>query len=123
MADSIPLTGPIDLTSASKPRPLPVEVLHAWITTVDHKKIGLMYIGYALVFLVIAGLETIVIRAQLAVPQNGLVVSPGLQSLYGAGTTMVFFVGMPILFGFGKLFDTSHDRRARYGDGCGSFGF
>jgi cytochrome c oxidase subunit 1 len=103
MADSIPLTGPIDLTSASKPRPLPVEVLHAWITTVDHKKIGLMYIGYALVFLVIAGLEAIVIRAQLAVPQNGLVSPQVFNRLFTMhGTTMVFFVGMPILFGFGN---------------------
>ncbi len=51
MADSIPLTGPIDLTSAPQARPLVLEVLHDWVTTVDHKKIGLMYIGYALVFL------------------------------------------------------------------------
>ena len=103
MADSIPLTGAIDLTSASKPRPLLVEVLHAWITTVDHKKIGLMYIGYALVFLVIAGLEAIVIRAQLAVPQNSLVSPQVFNRLFTMhGTTMVFFVGMPILFGFGN---------------------
>ena len=41
-----------------------------WLTTVDHKKIGLMYIGYALIFLVIAGLEAILMRIQLLVPNN-----------------------------------------------------
>ena len=35
------------------------ETLHAWVTTVDHKRIGLMYILFALVFLVIAGVEAL----------------------------------------------------------------
>src|SRR5271154_3565303 len=103
MADSLPLTGAIDLTSAPKARPLALEVLHAWVTTVDHKKIGLMYIGYALVFLVIAGLEAVVMRAQLAVPENSLVSPQVFNRMFTMhGTTMVFFVGMPILFGFGN---------------------
>ncbi len=103
MADSIPLTGPIDLTSAPKARPLVLEVLHAWVTTVDHKKIGLMYIGYALVFLLIAGLEAALIRVQLAIPENSLVSPEVFNRLFTMhGTTMVFFVGMPILFGFGN---------------------
>jgi cytochrome c oxidase subunit 1 len=41
-----------------------------WVTTVDHKKIGLMYIAYALIFLVIAGVEAILMRIQLLVPNN-----------------------------------------------------
>src|SRR5271169_5353113 len=103
MADSVPLTGAIDLTVASKARPLWLEVLHAWVTTVDHKKIGLMYIGYALVFLVIAGLEAVVMRLQLAVPENSLVSPQVFNRMFTMhGTTMVFFVGMPILFGFGN---------------------
>ena len=44
------------------PRRLWLEVLHDWVTTVDHKKIGLMYIGYALFFLVIAGFEAMLMR-------------------------------------------------------------
>jgi cytochrome c oxidase subunit 1 len=80
-----------------------LEMLHAWVTTVDHKKIGLMYIGYALIFLVIAGLEAIVMRVQLAVPQNSLVSPQVFNRMFTMhGTTMVFFVGMPILFGFGN---------------------
>ena len=39
-------------STQTAPRRLVLEVLHDWVTTVDHKKIGLMYIGYALIFLV-----------------------------------------------------------------------
>ncbi|HEX4285788.1 MAG TPA: cbb3-type cytochrome c oxidase subunit I, partial [Terracidiphilus sp.] len=74
-----------------------------WVTTVDHKKIGLMYIGYALIFLVIAGLEAILMRIQLLVPNNTFVSPQVFNRLFTMhGTTMVFFVGMPILFGFGN---------------------
>ncbi|HEY3741725.1 MAG TPA: cbb3-type cytochrome c oxidase subunit I, partial [Bryobacteraceae bacterium] len=104
MADSIPITGALaSEASAAPPRPLILEVLHDWVTTVDHKKIGLMYIGYALVFLVIAGIEAIIIRIQLAVPQNDMVSPQVFNRMFTMhGTTMVFFVGMPILFGFGN---------------------
>ena len=62
-----------------------------------------MYIGYALVFLQIAGLEAVLIRLQLAVPQNSLVSPQVLIAFFTMhGTTMVPFVGMPILFGFGN---------------------
>ncbi|MFP5267096.1 MAG: cytochrome c oxidase subunit I [Acidobacteriota bacterium] len=84
-------------------RKLWLEVLHEWVTTVDHKKIGMMYIGYALFFLVVAGFEALLMRIQLAVPNNSFVspeVFNGLFTMHG--TTMVFFVGMPILFGFGN---------------------
>jgi cytochrome c oxidase subunit 1 len=103
MADAIPLTPGIDLAAVQKPHPATREMLHTWVTTVDHKKIGLMYIGYALVFLVIAGLEAVLIRLQLAVPQNSLISPQVFNRLFTMhGTTMVFFVGMPILFGFGN---------------------
>jgi len=103
MADSIPVTGTIDLAPAPATHRLWLETLHGWITTVDHKKIGLMYIGYALVFMVIAGLEAVLIRLQLAVPQNSFVSPQVFNRLFTMhGTTMVFFVGMPILFGFGN---------------------
>ena len=80
-----------------------LEVLHDWVTTVDHKKIGLMYIGYALIFLVIAGFEALLMRVQLAVPNNHFVSPETFNRLFTMhGTTMVFFVGMPVLFGFGN---------------------
>jgi cytochrome c oxidase subunit I len=44
--------------------------IHSWLVTVDHKKLGLMYIMYGLFFFVVAGLEAALIRIQLAVPNN-----------------------------------------------------
>ncbi|MFI4920921.1 MAG: cytochrome c oxidase subunit I [Gammaproteobacteria bacterium] len=91
----------IDETLAVK-RPA-FEVIYDWVTTVDHKKIGIMYIVYALVFMLIGGLEAILMRIQLAVPNNHFVSPQVFNQLFTMhGTTMVFFVGMPILFGFGN---------------------
>src|SRR5271168_3487570 len=79
------------------------ERLHDWVVTVDHKKLGLMYIMYALVFLVIGGIEATIMRIQLLVPHNNFV-SPQVfnRMMTMHGTTMIFFVAMPILFGFGN---------------------
>jgi cytochrome c oxidase subunit 1 len=90
-------------TTYTAPRRLLLDVLHEWVTTVDHKKIGLMYIGYALVFLVVAGAQALMMRIQLSLPNNNFVSPQTFNSLFTMhGTTMVFFVGMPILFGFGN---------------------
>src|SRR5947209_12247115 len=76
------------------------ENLYRWIATVDHKKLGLMYIVSALVFLCVAGLMAVVIRLQLAFP-NGHVVDPDTYDRLFTmhGTTMVFLVGMPFVAG------------------------
>src|ERR1700682_1803225 len=81
-------------------RPL-VDTLHEWVTTVDHKRLGILYILYALVFLVIGGVEAAIMRIQLIAP-NLHVVSPQVfNRLFTMhGTTMIFFVAMPLLFGF-----------------------
>jgi len=88
--------------SAGAHRPL-LAVLHEWVVTVDHKRLGVMYVVSGLVFLVVAGLEASAIRLQLA--WSGLhVVPPGTfnQLFTMHGTTMVFLVGIPIVFGFGN---------------------
>ncbi len=93
----------IDETLTAQPGRPPLDVVYAWLTTVDHKKIGLMYIAYALFFLVVAGIEAMLMRIQLAVPNNHFVSPQVFNQLFTMhGTTMVFFVGMPILFGFGN---------------------
>ncbi|MBV8807468.1 MAG: cytochrome c oxidase subunit I [Acidobacteriaceae bacterium] len=76
------------------------ENLYRWIATVDHKKLGLMYIVSALIFLCVAGVMAVVIRLQLAFP-NGHVVDPDTYDRLFTmhGTTMVFLVGMPIVAG------------------------
>src|SRR6267142_2527713 len=80
-----------------------LETVHEWVTTVDHKRLGLLYIGYALLFLVVAGVEAILIRIQLMYPHNHFVSPQVFNRLFTMhGTTMVFFMGMPILFGFGN---------------------
>jgi cytochrome c oxidase subunit 1 len=96
-------TTALDLTTQAKPKPLLLQKAHEWLTTVDHKKIGIMYIVSALIFLVIAGAMAMVIRIQLAVPNNHFVSPQTFNRLFTMhGTTMVFFVGMPVLFGFGN---------------------
>ena len=78
------------------------ERLHDWIVTVDHKRLGILYILYALFFLVVGGVEAIIMRIQLIVPHNHFV-SPQVfnRMMTMHGTTMIFFMVMPILFGFG----------------------
>src|SRR5215472_9174687 len=103
MATQTPVTVVLDETTTRKPRLNVRQVVHDWITTTDHKKIGLMYIVYALIFLVVAGFEAILIRIQLAVPNNHFVSPQVFNQLFTMhGTTMVFFMGMPLLFGIGN---------------------
>src|ERR1700716_4405157 len=81
-------------------RPI-VARLHEWVTTVDHKRLGILYIIYALVFLVIGGIEATVIRIQLIRPHNDFVSPQVFNRLFTMhGTTMIFFVVMPVMFGF-----------------------
>src|SRR5437588_986981 len=78
-------------------------VLHEWTTTVDHKKIGLMYILMAVIFLVIGGCEALLLRWQLLWPRNDFLGPDVFNQMFTMhGTTMVFFMGMPILIGFGN---------------------
>src|SRR5712672_2773334 len=78
-----------------------VATLHEWVTTVDHKRLGVLYILYALFFLVIGGIEATIIRIQLMHPHNDFVSPQVFNRMFTMhGTTMIFFVAMPILFGF-----------------------
>ena len=74
--------------------------LHEWIVTVDHKRLGIMYIATSLVFFAVAGVLAALMRAQLAFP-NGNLLSPAVfNRLFTVhGTTMVFLVGMPFFAG------------------------
>ena len=78
------------------------DTLHAWVVTVDHKKLGILYIVYSLFFLIIGGIEATIMRIQLMVPHNNFVSPEVFNRMFTMhGTTMIFFVAMPILFGFG----------------------
>ena len=81
-------------------RPL-VDRLHEWVTTVDHKRLGILYIGYALIFLVIGGIEASIMRVQLSSAHNNFVSPQVFNQMFTMhGTTMIFFVAMPLVFGF-----------------------
>jgi len=70
--------------------------LWSWITTVDHKRIGIMYFLTSLVFLGVGGIEALIIRAQLFTPENDLISAQLYNQLFTMhGTTMIFLVAMP----------------------------
>jgi cytochrome c oxidase subunit 1 len=101
MADSVPLSGAIDLTPRHRHPRLYLEIMHDWLVTTDHKKIGLMYIAASLLFLVVGGIEVLLMRIQLAVPNSTFLSPEHYNELFTLhGTTMIFFVAMPIMFGF-----------------------
>src|ERR1700734_3839705 len=88
----------IAIQTASRPW---LEALHEWVTTVDHKRLGVLYIVYALCFLMVGGIEATVIRIQLIRPHNDFVSPQVFNRMFTMhGTTMIFFVAMPVLFGF-----------------------
>jgi len=75
--------------------------LHEWVTTVDHKRLGILYILFALVFLAAGGIEATIMRWQLVRPHNDLVSPEVFNRMFTMhGTTMIFFVAMPLVFGF-----------------------
>jgi cytochrome c oxidase subunit 1 len=74
--------------------------LHDWIVTVDHKRLGIMYIASALVFFAVAGVLAALMRIQLAHPNNTFLAPEVFNRLLTMhGTTMVFLVGMPFFAG------------------------
>ena len=93
-------TNTIALTEFPASRPLPLR-LHEWVTTVDHKRLGVLYILFALVFLIVGGIEATIMRLQLVRPHNDLVSPEVFNRMFTMhGTTMIFFVAMPLVFGF-----------------------
>src|SRR5688500_12532119 len=68
-----------------------------WLSTIDHKKIGILYAVTALIFMLVAGLEAMLIRIQLARPENDFLSPETYNQIFTMhGTTMVFLVGMPV---------------------------
>src|SRR5229473_3385567 len=86
---------------AGKTEALPVPSrLHEWIVTVDHKRLGIMYIATSLFFFAVAGVLAALMRTQLAFPNGKLLPPDVFNRLFTVhGTTMVFLVGMPFFAG------------------------
>ncbi|HXW83470.1 MAG TPA: cytochrome c oxidase subunit I [Candidatus Binataceae bacterium] len=93
---------------AAQPKPLPAAApsylegggILGWLTTVDHKRIAVLYGVSALVFMAIGGLEAMAIRSQLWSPENHLISADFYNQLFTMhGTTMIFLVLMPLELG------------------------
>jgi cytochrome c oxidase subunit I len=104
----------VEARTAARPRiPRPEVVLRGlrtpprgwlgWLATTDHKKIGILYLFATFLFFILGGVEALVMRLQLAQPDNTLVdpeTYNGLVTMHG--TTMVFLFLVPVFAGFGN---------------------
>lgn len=71
-----------------------------WLTTVDHKKIGILYLLAGGIFFAAGGLEALLIRLQLTYPESTLIGAKTFNELLTMhGTTMIFLAAMPVIFG------------------------
>jgi cytochrome c oxidase subunit I len=76
-----------------------------WILTTDHKRIGIMYLVTTFVFFGLGGIEALLMRLQLGVPNNTLISNQHYNQLLTMhGTTMVFLFVVPVMAGFGNYF-------------------
>src|SRR3954451_17521434 len=100
-------------TAALKPVPeitahgvqRPRSGLMDWLTTTDHKKIGILYLVTTFVFFILGGVEALMIRLQLGTAQNTLLTPETYNQLFTMhGTTMIFLFVVPIMAGFGNYF-------------------
>ncbi len=74
--------------------------LGRWLTTTNHKDIGVLYIVSAFVFFMVGGFESLIIRVQLGTPGNGVVTADVYNQIFTMhGTTMIFLFAMPVLVG------------------------
>jgi cytochrome c oxidase subunit I len=73
----------------------------SWITTTDHKKIGIMYLYTVLVFFLLGGVEALLLRIQLGAPDNTFLTPEKYNQIFTMhGTTMIFLVIVPVWAGF-----------------------
>ncbi|MGH2564199.1 MAG: cbb3-type cytochrome c oxidase subunit I, partial [Ginsengibacter sp.] len=76
-----------------------------WISSVDHKMIGVMYLFVSLFFFMIGGLEALLMRIQLVLPMMHFLGPETYNQFFTMhGTTMIFLVAMPAIFGFSVYF-------------------
>jgi cytochrome c oxidase subunit 1 len=79
--------------------------IRSWITTVDHKRIGILYGTTAFIFFLLGGIEALILRLQLMKPDNTLVSAATFNSLFTMhGTTMIFLAIMPLSAMFFNFF-------------------
>jgi cytochrome c oxidase subunit 1 len=84
-------------------RPRETTGAYSWLTTVDHKKIGILYGVTALLFFLVGGIEALLIRVQLWGPNGTVLTANQYNQIFTMhGTTMIFLMGMPLSIAFGN---------------------
>lgn len=79
------------------------KTLWGWFATVDHKQVGIRYLATAFLFLLIGGVEALLLRIQLAAPDQGVLSPEAYNQIFSLhGITMIFWYAAPILSGFGN---------------------
>jgi cytochrome c oxidase subunit I len=107
-------TEPPTTTEAPEPRPRPQIATRtvapdargwtSWVTTVDHKRIGILYLFTTFLFFILGGVEALLMRIQLGVPNNTFLDPEKYNALFTMhGTTMVFLFVIPIMAGFANF--------------------
>ena len=85
--------------------PTPQTGWMAWLTTTDHKKIGILYMVTTFVFFMMGGIEALLMRLQLSAADNTLLTPGTYNALFTMhGTTMIFLFVVPMMAGFGNYF-------------------
>ncbi len=84
-------------------RPKATTGFWSWFTTVDHKKVAVLYGATSLLFLCVGGIEALLIRTQLAQANSTVLSAAQYNILFTMhGTTMIFLMGMPLAVAFGN---------------------
>ena len=79
--------------------------LRSWLTTHDHKRIGLLYLYTTFLFFILGGVEALMMRLQLSHANNTLLEPPTYNALLTMhGSTMIFLFIVPVLAGLGNYF-------------------
>src|SRR6201990_2514354 len=77
----------------------------SWVTTTDHKRIGIMYMVTTFVFFCLGGVEALMMRLQLGAPDNTLVTPQVYNQLFTLhGSTMIFLFVVPMMAGLANYF-------------------
>ena len=101
-------------TANARPRPSPEIIVGGlperrsgwidWVTTTDHKRIGILYLFTTAFFFLVGGVEALLMRIQLGSPDNTFLDPTTYNQLFTLhGTTMIFMVVVPIAAGFGNF--------------------
>jgi cytochrome c oxidase subunit I len=86
-------------------RPTATTGVWSWFTTVDHKKIGILYCVTAFIFFILGGVEALLIRSQLAQPDGTVLSAEAYNQVFTMhGLTMIFLVVMPMGVGIMNYF-------------------